>query len=72
MSAASWERGHTSLVDTAPLKVVYWNVAGVKAAEIDTFLEQLDFDLRRDGLVLPLYSAARQELFSQAYVKQDI
>ncbi len=43
--------------------MVYWNVAGVKAAEIDTFLEQLDSDLRWGVLVLLEFSHAHREVF---------
>ena len=55
--------GHTTQEELSPLKVVYWNVAGVKASEIDTFLEQLDADLRWDVLVLLEFSHSRHELF---------
>ena len=44
--------GHTIQAEQPPLKVVYWNVAGVRAADIDTFLEHIDVDLRWDVLVL--------------------
>ena len=49
--------------------MVYWNVAGVKASEIDTFLDQLDFDLRWDVLVLD-FSHARHEVFFLAFGEQ--
>ena len=32
--------GHTIQAEQPPLKVVYWNVAGVRAADIDTFLNK--------------------------------
>jgi hypothetical protein len=48
-------------MNTRPLKVVYWNVAGINAGEIDTFLAQLDMDLQWDVLVLLEFSAARKE-----------
>ena len=54
--------GHTTEAEQSPLKVVYWNVAGVKASEIDTFLEQLDADLRWDVLVLLEFSHARHDI----------
>ncbi len=54
--------GHTTQAEQSPLKVVYWNVAGVKASEIDTFLEQLDADLCWDVLVLLEFSHARHDI----------
>ena len=54
--------GHTIQAEQPPLKVVYWNVAGVRAADIDTFLEHLDDDLRWDVLILLEFSHARHEI----------
>ena len=48
--------------DVRPLKVVYWNVAGINAGDIDTFLAQLDFDIQWDVLVLLEFSAAYKEM----------
>ncbi len=55
--------GHTIQAEQPPLKVVYWNVAGVRAADIDTFLEHIDVDLRWGVLILLEFSHARHELF---------
>ena len=57
------ERGYSTTADRVPLKVVYWNVAGVRAADIHAFLEQLDVDLRWAVLVLLECSQARHEFF---------
>ena len=45
-----------------PLKVVYWNVAGINAEDIDAFLAQLVFVIHWDVLLLLEFSAARSEL----------
>ena len=42
--------------------MVYWNVAGINAGDIDTFLAQLDFDIQWDVLVLLEFSAAYKEM----------
>ncbi len=57
-------RGYSTPADNVPLKVVYWNVAGVRAADIDAILDQLDFVyVQWDVLVLLECSHARHELF---------
>ena len=58
-ACASGLRGHTTQAEQSPLNVVYWNVAGVKASDIDTFLEQRDADLSWDVIVLRECSHAR-------------
>jgi hypothetical protein len=54
---------HTNQAEQLPLRVVYWNVAGVKASDIDTFLEHIDVDPRWDVLILLECSHARHEIF---------
>ena len=45
-----------------PLKVVYWNVAGIPARDIDSFLGDLYEELQWDILILFEFSVARREL----------
>ena len=45
-----------------PLMVVYWNVAGIAAANIDQFLFDMEKEVKWDVLILIEFSAARGEL----------
>ena len=56
----------------SPLKVVYWNVAGIPAGEIDKFLGDLDKELQWDVLMLLEFSAARHEVHFQVFEKRAI
>ncbi len=53
---------YSATEDKVPLKVVCWNVAGINAGEIDTFLGVLDIELQWGVLILLELSAARSEL----------
>ena len=61
---AAGARGDYSTIEgnEVPLKVVCWNVAGISARDIDTFLGGLDEELQWDILILPGCSVARREL----------
>ena len=55
-------RGVDSTTMGDPLVVVYWNVAGIAAANIDYFLLDMENEVLWDVLILLEFSAARQEL----------
>ena len=42
--------------------VVYWNVAGIAAGNIDTFLDDMDQEVAWDALILVEFPAARKEI----------
>ena len=54
--------GSVARMDTRPLKVVYWNVAGINVRDIDDFFDNLDFDIQWGVLVLLEFSAAYKEM----------
>ena len=61
-SGAESNEGRSNTIAGDPLVVVYWNVAGVAASNIDLFLNDLENEILWDVLILVEFSAARREL----------
>ena len=61
-SSALPNEGRDNTIAGEPLVVVYWNVAGVAARNIDLFLNDLENEILWDVLILVEFSAARREL----------
>ena len=58
-SSAQPNEGRGNTIAGEPLVVVYWNVAGVAASNIDLLLNDLENEILWDVLILVEFSAAR-------------
>ena len=62
---------YSATEDKVPLKVVYWNVAGINVGEIDTFLGQLDGELQWGVLILLEFPLRVASCIYPEFVKRD-
>ena len=64
--------GSVARVDARPLKVVYWNVAGINVRDIDGFFDHLDLDMQWDVFASWNFPPLIKKCICRGYDVQDI